>query len=182
MPDESRAALDGLPPARTRARRRAVPLRIRAASGDDVATIARLRVALLREEEASVLFAQPHAQALARARDLTREQLSRPHEAFLLATRGGSVVGMLRVRELARAALVRDGRFAAITTAYVVPGERRRGVLRALLRAADAWCGGRGIDRLQLRCGAGNHTALRAWRALGFATVAALMTRQRPRP
>jgi len=164
---------------RTRQRRRAVALRVRAASSADVDTIAHLRVALLLEEGANPLFAEPHPRALARARDLTRRQLSRSHETFLLATRGTSVVGLLRVRDASRSALVRDGRYAAITTAYVVPAERRRGVMRALLRAADGWCSRRGIDTLQLRCGARNREAQHAWRALGFTTVAVLMTRRR---
>jgi GNAT superfamily N-acetyltransferase len=179
VPDESRATWTDRTPARSRRRR--APLGIRRASAGDVATIARLRLALLREEGNSPLYAHPHPRALQQARDLTRQQLARPNEVFLLAARGESVVGVLRVREQARAALVRDLRVATITTAYVLPQERRRGALRALLCAADAWCGERGIGSLQLRCGAGNIAAQRAWRALGFSTVAVLMTRQRDR-
>jgi aminoglycoside 6'-N-acetyltransferase I len=60
---------------------------------------------------------------------------------------------------------------------YVVPKARERGVLRALLGAADAWCAERGLDEMRLHNAADNPLANAAWEALGFEVVEHLRVR-----
>lgn len=152
-------------------------VRVRLAGPGDVEAIARLRVALHRAEAGNPLFTAAHPRALERSRALTRAQLQRPGEAFFLAVSGDAPVGVLRCREARGTPLARASRFAAVTTAYVVPAHRRRGVLRILLAAADAWCRERDLPSMRLRCGLGNAGGLRAWSALGFAGAELLLVR-----
>ena len=173
------------PRARTRGRpaperSRTAPFLVRVAVPDDLESITRLRVALLRAEAGNPVFAQAHRLAVSRARALTRAQLQRPREAFFLATCGGAPVGVLRCRASRATPLVRQERFGAVTTAYVVPSQRRRGVLRALLAAADAWCRDRGLSGMRLHCGLENAVGLRAWNALGFTGTELLLVRPVP--
>lgn len=64
--------------------------------------------------------------------------------------------------------LVERGR-AEITDLMVEPGSRRRGVGRALARAAADWIRGRGVASTIVRVSAHNPEAQAFWRALGFA-------------
>ncbi|HEX9563843.1 MAG TPA: GNAT family N-acetyltransferase [Gemmatimonadaceae bacterium] len=196
MPDESRGTAPGGNardhPRRTRASRFAASsrgtarsgtigaLRVRPAGLDDLEVIARLRVALLREEAGNPLFARAHPRALARARRLTRAQLARDHEVIFLAWHRSAPVGVLRCRENRTTPLVPNDRGAVVTTAYVLSGHRRRGVLRALLGAADTWCRQRGLSGMRLRCGLANTGGQRAWRALGFTPAELLLVRPVP--
>jgi aminoglycoside 6'-N-acetyltransferase I len=54
---------------------------------------------------------------------------------------------------------------------YVIPAARRRGVLRALLAAAAAWCKSRGLTEMRLHNPADSDVANAAWEALGFTIV-----------
>lgn len=81
-----------------------------------------------------------------------------------LAERDGQVVGVLRCT--ARSAS--SGHFGWVSTVYVTPGQRRRGVLRDLLLAAEAWCRRRGLAEMRLHCTVGNTGGAAAWTALGF--------------
>jgi ribosomal protein S18 acetylase RimI-like enzyme len=65
-----------------------------------------------------------------------------------------------------------------VTTAYVRPEFRRRGVLSQLLREVLHWCRRRDLDELRLQCKASNRSALTAWRALGFRETALVLQRR----
>lgn len=154
------------------------PVRVRRARIDDLDAIVLLRLALLREDDANPRFAHP--QAARRVLRLTRSQLATPGQVFLVATRGAGVVGILRCRAVRRTPLVAVQRQAVVTTAYVVPHERRRGVLRALVRAADRWCRHEGLRAMRLQCALGNEAARKAWHALGFHEAEVLSLRAVP--
>ena len=61
------------------------------------------------------------------------------------------------------------------------PEHRRRGILRVLLRAADAWCREREIADLRLHNVPGGAAAA-AWTAVGFDVVEEVRIRRRPEP
>ena len=67
--------------------------------------------------------------------------------------------------------------YAYISSVYVIPKARERGVLRTLLSAADAWCAERGLDEMRLHNAADNPLANAAWEALGFEVVERLRVR-----
>jgi GNAT superfamily N-acetyltransferase len=153
---------------------------VRRATIRDLTEVAALRVALLREEAGNPLFARPHPDAERRALRLTRSQLATPGQVLLVATRQDSIVGVLRCRAVRRTPLVKGSRQAVITTAYVVPAERRTGVLRSLLQAADRWCRRRGLSGMRLQCGLDNEVGRRTWESLGFRAAGILYLRGLP--
>ncbi len=154
---------------------------VRAATRRDLAAIVTLRLALLHEESNNPFFADPHPDAERRALQLTRVELDAPGQVFLLAVRGREAVGVLRCREVQRTPLVTDSRQAAVTTVYVVPAERQKGVLRALLGAADRWCRQQGLPAMRLQCALTNQVGQRAWESLGFQPAEVLYLRAVPR-
>lgn len=176
MPDESarRSRATALAP------RRQPRIVVRAATSKDLAAMVTLRLALLHEESNNPFFADPHPDAERRALQLTRVELEAPSQVFLLAVRGREAVGLLRCREVQRTPLVADSRQAVVTTAYVVPAERRKGVLRALLAAADSWCRQNGISSMRLQCALANEVGQRAWQSLGFQAAELLYLRSVP--
>jgi GNAT superfamily N-acetyltransferase len=66
-----------------------------------------------------------------------------------------------------------------LTTAYVLPAHRRRGVMRQLVDAAAAWSASHGVIDLRLRNAHDNTAANAAWEALGFSVVQVVRQRVR---
>lgn len=153
---------------------------VRHATPADLEAIVAMRLALLREEARNPFFAKPHPEAGRRARRLTNAELTAPGQVFLVAVRGDAVVGMLRCRTVRRSPLVADAHQAVVTTVYVVPSQRRGGVLRALLEAADRWCRQHRLTGMRLQCALSNDVGRRAWEALGFKPAELLYLRDIP--
>jgi ribosomal protein S18 acetylase RimI-like enzyme len=164
----------------TALRRRSPHIVVRRATLDDLSPVVALRLALLREEERNPFFARPHPDAGDRALQLTRAELTTPGEVFLVAIRGASIVGMLRCRSARRMPLVAEARQAVVTTVYVVPEQRRSGVLRALLGGADRWCRRQGLTGMRLQCALTNDVGRKAWESLGFEPAETLYLRRIP--
>lgn len=156
-------------------------VRVRPATPADLAVVAELRLALLREYHHHVVYGRLHPDAEARAPRLCEYQLASPRDAFFLAEAAGGAVGLLRCTESEASPLLLVERFAYLSSAYVRPPYRRRGVLRALLREAEAWCRDRGIGDLRLHNVPGGGAAA-AWSALGFDVVEEVRVRRCPEP
>jgi GNAT superfamily N-acetyltransferase len=154
---------------------------VRAATADDLTVIATMRLALLQEEAENPFFANPHPDSARRTLRLTQSELEMPGQVFLLATRGERAVGMLRCRAVQRTPLVADARQAVVTTVYVVPAERRKGVLRALVAAADRWCRKNDLPAMRLQCSLTNDVGQRAWESMGFLPAEVVYLRDVPR-
>lgn len=154
---------------------------VRAATVDDLKAIAAMRLALLQEEAENPFFANPHPDSARRTLRLTQSELETPGQVFLLATRGRDAVGMLRCRAVQRTPLVAEARQAVVTTAYVVPSERRKGVLRALVAAADRWCESNDLPAMRLQCSLTNDVGQKAWESLGFQPAEVVYLRDIPR-
>ena len=146
-------------------------VRVREATPRDLEAVVALRVALLREHPDHPIYGRLRPDVDDRARGLFASQLRSNMEAIFLAELDGDVVGVLRCVESTGSPLLDPARYAYVSSAYVRPESRRRGVLRALLRAADRWAGARGLDQMRLHNVAGSDAAERAWSALGFAVV-----------
>jgi ribosomal protein S18 acetylase RimI-like enzyme len=153
------------------------PVIVRQAAAGDAGAIAELRWALLCEENpAARQELGPRAREIALR--LTRSQLVDRRQAFFVAIAGGRVVGVLRCAAARGSPLLQHDRYCAVTTAYVRPEFRRRGVLSQLLREVLHWCRRRDLDELRLQCKASNRSALTAWRALGFRETALVLQRR----
>lgn len=137
----------------------------------DAERIAELRLALLGEHRSNAIYARLRRDAPARAVELTKEQMASDREAMFVATKGERIVGVIRCIDQRGHRLLRPARFALISTVYVEPAVRRRGVLRMLLDAAMTWSRQRGLTEMRLQNAIDNPLALAAWDALGFRVV-----------
>lgn len=137
-----------------------------------------MRLALWKEEARSALFADPHPDAAARARQITASQLLDEDQVFLLAIAGTEAVGALRCTITHGSPMLRQGARGFLSAAYVRPAFRRRGVLRALVAAAEAWCRERDAHDLRLHCTPENVEGNAAWEALGFGVVEVVRQRR----
>src|SRR2546430_12185460 len=130
-----------------------------------------LRLALLREHPEHPVYGRLRADVTTRARELFSAQLRSETESIFLAESDDTVVGVLRCVESIGSPLLEPARYAYVSSVYVRPEARRRGVLRALLRAAERWARVRGLDQMRLHNVAGSAEAEGAWAALGFDVV-----------
>ena len=152
------------------ARTTAVP-RVRPATPRDLDAVVALRIALLREHPDHPIYGRLRPEIDRRARDLFAAQLRARTETILLAELAGEVVGIIRCVESIGSPLLEPARYAYVSSAYVRPDVRRRGVLRALVGEAERWSRARGLEQMRLHNVAGSVEAECAWEALGFAVV-----------
>jgi ribosomal protein S18 acetylase RimI-like enzyme len=145
-------------------------LLVRRATLSDLSMIVELRLALLRENADHPVYGQLRTDARERAYDVFGAQLRSAHEVMFLAERNGEVVGILRCVDTPNSPLLHPARYCYVSSVYVRPTARRRGVLNALLRSADAWCTERGLGEMRLHNVPGG-SAGAAWTATGFTVM-----------
>ncbi|HYC51362.1 MAG TPA: GNAT family N-acetyltransferase [Gemmatimonadaceae bacterium] len=144
---------------------------IRQATSDDLDDVVALRLALLREYPDHPIYGRLRPDAEARARAVFESQLEADTEAIFLAEGTGRAIGVLRCVETTASALLMPERYCYVSSAYVVPEFRRRGVLSLLLERARAWCAERGLDEMRLHNVHSRASAAAAWDAAGFEVV-----------
>lgn len=144
---------------------------VRPARLDDLDRIVQLRMALLHEYAGAPLYSRLRPDVEDRARDLYLAQLVASHETMFLAERARRVVGILRCVETVGSPLMFPDKYCYVSSVYVVPAERRRGVLRALLGAAERWCDNRGLGEMRLHNAASADVAAEVWESFGFEVV-----------
>ena len=145
--------------------------RVRPATPRDLDAVVALRTALLREHPDHPIYGRLRPEIDRRARELFAAQIRSRTETILLAELAGEVVGIIRCVESIGSPLLEPARYAYVSSAYVRPDVRRRGVLRALVAEVERWSRARGLDQMRLHNVAGSEAAERAWNALGFAVV-----------
>jgi len=144
---------------------------VRQATITDLDTVISLRLALVREHSNNPVYRRMRSDAPQRARALYTAQLRSEHEAIFLALRASVAVGILRVVESAGSVLLDPPRYGYLSSVYVAPNARRRGILKALMSAAEDWCEARGLDELRLHSASDNPLSNATWDALGFNVV-----------
>ncbi len=146
-------------------------LSVRRATIEDLDTVVELRLALLREYGDHPLYGNLRPDARERAYELYRTQLKAPHEIIFVAELRHRIVGLLRCVDMPSSPLLFPERYCYVSSVYVRPAERRKGVLRALLAAADQWCEQEAIEEMRLHNSSTALVAEQAWSALGFELV-----------
>ena len=144
---------------------------VRPATIGDLSLVVELRLALLREHPTHPIYGGLRKDAPARARELFAAQIKAEHEVIFLAFVEESVAGILRCMESVGSLLLEPAHYAYVSSVYVKPEHRRRGVLRALVRSAEQWATKRGLDQMRLHNVVGSEEAEAAWSALGFDVV-----------
>ena len=167
----TRPAGRGGHPAAVTGAEHAFPVTVRAATLEDLDTVVELRVALVREHCDNPLYARLRPDAPLQARRHFAVQLRSPDEVIMLAEHEGRAVGILRCVQVAGIPLVFPALHGYISSVYVVPEARRRGVLRALFAAALDWCRARGLTEIRLHNAVENSAANSAWESFGFAAA-----------
>lgn len=150
---------------------------VRQATSADLPHVVRLRLALLREHGAHPIYGRLRSDAPKRAEKLFAAQLSSSDEIMFLAELTGEVVGIIRCVHSAGSPLLDPTQYGYISSVYVIPAARRRGVLRALLASAEEWCASRGLTELRLHNASDNEAANATWADLGFPVVEHLRSR-----
>ena len=154
--------------------------RVRPATPRDLDAVVALRTALLREHPDHPIYGRLRPGIDRRARELFAAQIRSHTETILLAELAGEVIGIIRCVESIGSPLLEPARYAYVSSAYVRPDVRRRGVLRALVSEVERWSRARGLDQMRLHNVAGSEAAERAWDALGFAVVEQVRLRSLP--
>jgi GNAT superfamily N-acetyltransferase len=150
---------------------------IRRAEPHDLSEVVRLRIALLREHADNPVYGRLREDAPARAAEVFGAQLRLDDQITLLAERGATAIGIMRCADTVGSPLLYPARYGYISSVYVVPAERRHGVLRALFVAVEEWCIERGLTELRLHNAPENPLSSAAWSALGFGIVEHLRMR-----
>lgn len=153
---------------------------VRRAHLDDLPAIVELRLALLREYGDHPLYGNLRPDVEDRAYSLYRTQIMSSRDTIFVADVAHRVVGVMRCVDTPSSPLFFPERYCYVSSVYVRPSERRKGVLRALLRAADQWCVDQGIGEMRLHNSATAIVAEQAWSALGFEVVEHVRRRALP--
>jgi len=157
-------------------------LSVREAKLGDLDAVVELRLSLLREYADHPLYGRLHPDAQRRAFELYRAQLASQNETMFIAELEGEIVGVLRCVDTPSSPLLMPERYCYVSSAYVRPRARRKGVLTALVDAAERWCDARGINEMRLHNASGVHIAEDTWSALGFEIVEQVRRRATHRP
>jgi len=144
---------------------------VRRATADDLDAVVALRLALLREYRDHPVYGRLRHDAKDVAHEVFARQLDASHETSFLAVAGADAVGILRCVETFASPLFVPDRYCYVSSVYVRPDWRRRGVLRALLGKARDWCAERGLTEMRLHSVGPDTPAAGAWDALGFEVV-----------
>jgi GNAT superfamily N-acetyltransferase len=142
--------------------------RVRRATVNDLGAVVALRLALLREYANHPVYGRLHPEVEARARPLFEQQIKASDQAIFLAEREGQVVGIVRCADAKGSPLLVPDRYCYITSVFVRPAHRRRGVLATLMEQAEEWARTRGLTELRLHNSTLSEEARRAWDQLGF--------------
>jgi ribosomal protein S18 acetylase RimI-like enzyme len=148
-----------------------VGVTVRRATSADLDTIVALRLALLREYEDHPIYGRLRADAEQRARPMFAAQLESPSEVIFIAEENDVALGILRCVESATSPLLMPDRYCYVSSAYVRPDLRQKGVLRELFEHAVSWCKQRGLTEMRLHNVGTRESSAAAWTALGFEVV-----------
>jgi ribosomal protein S18 acetylase RimI-like enzyme len=144
---------------------------VRRATPADLETVIALRVALLREYHDHPVYGRLRDDAETRARPTFAAQLSSPMEVMFLALHGDAAVGLIRCVDVPGAPMLLPDRYCYVSSVYVKPEFRRRGILRDMLAQAREWCRDHGLTEMRLHNVGTSSAAVGAWDALGFDVV-----------
>jgi GNAT superfamily N-acetyltransferase len=144
---------------------------VRRATINDLDVVVELRLALLREYAEHPVYGRLRPDAAKRARPIFAMQLDSENEAVLLAEVNGEAVGLMRCIEMMSSPLLEPDRYCYLSSVYVRPDWRRKGVLSALFERAVTWCRGRGMTEMRLHNVGSRESTTAAWDSLGFEVV-----------
>ena len=153
-------------------------LTVRRATISDLDVVVELRLALLREYAEHPVYGRLRPDAARRARPIFAMQLDSDNEVVLLAEKSGEAVGLVRCIEMISSPLLEPDRYCYLSSVYVRPDWRRKGVLNALFERAVSWCRGRGMTEMRLHNVGTRESTAAVWDKLGFEVVEQVRVRR----
>jgi ribosomal protein S18 acetylase RimI-like enzyme len=144
---------------------------IRRATAKDLEAVVALRLALLREYGDHPIYGRLRSDAEQRARPMFAGQLDSKTEVIFLAEEHDVAVGLLRCVESAASPLLFPERYCYLSSAYVHPDYRRKGVLHDLFDRAVLWCKDRGLSEIRLHNVGSRESSAATWDSMGFEVV-----------
>jgi GNAT superfamily N-acetyltransferase len=144
---------------------------VRRAAPADLETVVALRLSLLREYRDHPVYGRIRRDAEDVAHDVFAKQLAAGHETTFIAESDNKPIGLMRCVEMVSSPLLVPDHYCYVSSVYVRPDHRRRGVLRALFARAREWCTERGLTEMRLHSVDDHSGAAAAWDALGFDVV-----------
>ena len=155
-------------------------MKVRRATIADLDAVVELRLALLREYAEHPVYGRLRSDAAQRARSIFAVQLESESEAVFLGVDRNEVVGLVRCVETVSSPLLEPDRYCYVSSVYVRPEWRRRGVLTALIDRTLEWCRQRGLREMRLHNVGSRASSAAAWDALGFEVVEHVRMRRVP--
>lgn len=143
--------------------------RVRRAAPRDLDRVAALWTALTEHHARLDPLFTLRADAGQRIRALLEGQLGASDTAVFVFDDDGDLPGFCSVVIDRAPPILEEVERAEITDLGVRETARRRGIGRALVEAALAWVGERGVSRVEVRVAVNNPEGQGFWRALGFA-------------
>ena len=156
--------------------------RVRPASANDLATLTELWIAITRHHEPLDPLFRLRPGPEGEVRELLRAWLRDPDARAFVCEASGDALGMACVRIDRAPPILDETERAELTDLFVRPAWRRRGVGRALARAALDWAASRGIRRVEVRVAMANAGGWAFWRALGFGDHMQVLQLRLPEP
>jgi GNAT superfamily N-acetyltransferase len=151
---------------------------VRRATPADLDAVVALRIALLREYSEHPIYGRLRPDAERRARPIFAAQLDSENEVMFLAESDGKAVGLIRCVESPSSPLLIPERYCYISSVFVQPEHRRKGVLRLLFERSIIWCRERGLAEMRLHNVGTRESTAAAWDHLGFEIVEQVRVRR----
>ena len=143
-------------------------VRVRPATAKDIDTVTELRLALLREYHDHPIYGRLRSDADDRAAAVFAPQLAGEDQIIFLAEQDHEAIGIVRCADVKGSPLLHPDRYCYVTSVYVCPEHRRRGVLSLLMTHAEEWARARGLTEMRLHNSTLHPMARSAWDQLGF--------------
>ena len=132
----------------------------------DLAAVTALWIELTRHHAALDPHFALRAGAEHEARQLIGAQMRDPDTGIFVSGDPAAAFAIVNVRRAPP--IHRELCRAEISDLYVVPGQRRRGLGKALVIAATRWATARGAERVEVNVSPHNPEAQAFWRAQGY--------------
>jgi len=153
---------------------------IRPARSQDVEAVVSLWREFMAHQEGPEPRFRRAPEAEARFREIARAALEPGPSRFLVAAKGGQIVGYTLGRVASNPPTLSPPRYGYVAELFVRPEERGQGLGRRLYQALGAWFQEQGVTSVQLRVLATNREGQRFWRALGFTDFMDILWRGLP--
>ncbi|MDE2571343.1 MAG: GNAT family N-acetyltransferase [bacterium] len=142
---------------------------VRPANEGDAESVAQFIIALARLREHVHFQRGLHPAAASRIREMFLKALTRDDQAVFVAEEDDAA-GAVGVQWITRqrSLLVLPEHRAMLSHGYIDPAHRRRGHMRTLIEASEAWLRQHDVELATMLVDPGNHASMQTFHSLGY--------------